>query len=115
MQNLINYFEKSKRQKGRKQREKMAWRCFEPFKGSYALFHKVNTGFRNRAKLVRFWALPAFVDGQKIDVTVNRVNCFAKIDVESAEKLLSALLGKKKNRGRIIRAIAPRLLDFPLY
>ena len=79
------------------------------------MFHKVSSGFRVRAKLKYFTSFPAQVDGETIDLTINRLNRLAEIDPTSVDKLLRAIFGKAKNRGRIIRAIAPRCAVYPLY
>ena len=118
MEKLIDYLKKSKEPR-RNQREKAALRCFHPWKGSFELFHQVKNGLRKRAVLRFFTSKVAYANGQKIDVTVNRLNCLAEVDPESAFKLLTALFAKGKDKpkrkARIIQAIAPRCLAYPLY
>ena len=91
----------------------------EPWKSLKSWFPSVKSGLRDRTTFKFFTSIPVYVDGEEIDITVNRINSLRKIDPDSVEKLLTALFAtgkdKPKNKGRQIRAIAPRCAVYPLY
>lgn len=118
MKNPTDYLEKSKTAKARQTRERDARFQLEPWKSSKALWAFVRDGNRKRAVVTFFTSKVVCVEGEKIDITVNRLNCLSEIDEPSVEKLLNALFAtgkdKPRGKGRIIRAIAPRCAQFPL-
>lgn len=116
---LIDYFEKSKQPK-RNQREKAAFAALEPWKSLKSWFPSVASGLRKRTTYKFFTSKVVFVDDVEIDLTINRLNRLGEdYGSDTLETLLHAVfaVGKEKPRGkgRIIRAIAPRVLQYPLY
>ena len=116
---LIDYNEKSKQPK-RNHRERAALAAMEPWKSLKSWFPTVESGLRNRTTFKFFTSQLVFADDVKIDLTINRLNCLAEeYGSDTLKTLLKAVFakGKDKPRGkaRIIRAIAPRVLKYPLY
>ena len=118
MKTLIDYMEKSKKPK-RNQREKSALAAMEPWKSLKSWFPSVASGLRKRTTFKFFTSKVVFVDDLEIDLTINRLNRLSEdYGSDTLETLLNAVfaVGKDKPRGkaRIIRAIAPRVLQYPL-
>ena len=106
---LIDYSKKSKLPRD-KQRQKSAFRAIcKVQRGSFALYHYLSTGLRNRSKLLDlFHAFNCYVGNVEISLSSYQFNEMFRDHGDCAGRLFTAIHDKRqKNRGRTIRHWAP--------
>ena len=99
-----------------KQRPKSAFRAIDKtHEGSFALYHFLSSGMRNRSKLLDlFHAFNCYVGEKDFSLSSYQFNAMFLDLGEAAIRLFNAIHDKRKNnRGRIIRYWAPICAEYP--